>query len=152
MNERGVKMKKCGILLMVVSAAMILTFTGCSSSSVSELEDTEWVLDSYGDRDNLQNVIEDTEVTATFNSEDNQVTGSAGCNSYFGDYEINDGISIGMLGHTEMWCGEPEGRMDQETEYLKILQAAESYEVEGSTLTIDCGEDVLIYTASEAAN
>ena len=145
-------MKKYGVLLIVLTAALILAFTGCSGSSTNKLEDTKWVLDSYGDRDNLQNVIGDTEITATFNSEDNQVTGSAGCNSYFGDYEIDDGLSVGMLGNTEMWCGEPEGRMDQETAYLKILQAAESYEVEGSTLTIDCGDDVLIYTASEAAN
>jgi heat shock protein HslJ len=42
--------------------------------------------------------------------------------------------------------------MDQETEYLKILQAAESYTVKGSTLTIDCGDEVLIYTAFEADN
>ena len=55
-----------------------------------------------------------------------------------------------MLGNTEMWCGEPEGRMDQETEYLKILQAAKSYTVKGSTLTIDCGNNVLIYTSETA--
>lgn len=144
-------MKKYGILLVVLTAAMILTFTGCSDSSASEIEDTKWVLDSYGDRDNPQDVIEGTEVTVTFNSEDSRVTGSAGCNSYFGGYEIDDGLNIGMIANTEMYCGEPEGRMDQETEYLKILQAAESYTVEGSTLTIDCGDDVLIYTASNDA-
>ena len=145
-------MKKYGIILMVVSAALILAFTGCSGSSSDKLEDVKWVLESYGDRDNPQDVIEGTEVTATFNSEDDRVTGVAGCNNYFGGYEINDGLSVGMLANTEMWCGEPEGRMDQETEYLTILQAAESYTVKGSKLTIDCGDDVLIYTASEAAN
>jgi heat shock protein HslJ len=149
---RRFRMKKYGILLIILTTALILAFTGCSSSSANKFEDTKWILESYGDRDNLRNVIEDTEVTATFNSEDNQVTGSAGCNSYFGGYELNDGLSVGMLGHTEMWCQEPEGRMDQETAYLKILQAAESYEVKGSTLTVDCGNDVLIYTTSEAVN
>ena len=145
-------MKKYGILLIVLTAALILAFTGCNSSSSDILEDTKWILDSYGDRDNPQEVIEGTEITATFNSKDDQVNGTAGCNHYFGDYEIKDGLSIGMLGNTEMWCGEPEGRMDQETEYLKILQSAESYTVTGSTLTIDCGDDVLIYTASETSN
>jgi hypothetical protein len=42
--------------------------------------------------------------------------------------------------------------MDQETEYLKILQAAEGYTINNGTLTIDCGDNVLIYTASEVAN
>lgn len=144
-------MKKYAILLMVVAAALILSITGCSGSTANKLEDVKWVLESYGDRDNPKNVIEGTEVTATFNSEDDRVTGSAGCNQYFGGYEIKDGLSVGMLANTEMWCGEPEGRMDQETEYLKILQAAESYTVKGSILTIDCGDNVLIYT-SEAAD
>ena len=145
-------MKKYLLRLMLLTAALILAFTGCSGSSANEIEDTKWVLESYGDRDNPQNVIEGTEVTATFNSEDGRVTGVAGCNNYFGGYEIRDGLSVGMLANTEMWCGEPEGRMDQETAYLKILQAAKSYTVKGSTLTIDCGDDVLIYTESEAAN
>ena len=144
-------MKKYGILLMVLAAVLILAFTGCSGSAANKLEDVKWVLESYGDRDNPQNVIDETEVTATFNSEDDRVTGSAGCNQYFGGYEIKDGLSVGMLANTEMWCGEPEGRMDQETEYLKILQAAESYTIKGSTLTIDCGDNVLIYT-SEATD
>jgi len=148
---RRFRMKKYGILLIVLAAALILAFTGCSGSTANKLEDVKWVLESYGDRDNPKNVIDETEVTATFNSEDDRVTGSAGCNQYFGGYEIKDGLSVGMLANTEMWCGEPEGRMDQETEYLKILQTAESYTVEGSTLTIDCGDNVLIYT-SEAAD
>lgn len=145
-------MKKYGILLIVLSTALILAFTGCSGSSSDKLEDTKWVLESYGDRDNPQDVIEGTEITATFNSKDDQVNGSAGCNHYFGGYEMKDGLSVGMVGSTEMWCGEPEGRMDQETEYLKILQAAEDYTINDDTLTIDCGDDVLIYTESEAAN
>lgn len=145
-------MKKYGILLIVLTAALILAFTGCNGSSSDILEDTKWILDSYGDRNNPQEVIEGTEITATFNSKDNQVNGSAGCNRYFGDYEIKDGLSVGMLANTEMWCGEPEGRMDQETEYLKILQAAEGYTINNGTLTIDCGDNVLIYTASEVAN
>ena len=144
-------MKKYAILFIVLSASLILTFSGCNGSSADKLEDVKWTLESYGDRDNPQDVIEGTEITATFNSKDDEVNGSAGCNHYFGEYEINDGLSVGMIGNTEMWCGEPEGRMDQETEYLKILQAAEDYTVKGSTLTIDCGDDVLIYT-SEAAD
>ncbi|HEY95575.1 MAG TPA: META domain-containing protein [Dehalococcoidia bacterium] len=145
-------MKKIGILMIVVTAVLILTFTGCSDATSNKLEDTKWVLVSYGDRDNPKDVIEGTEITATFNSADDRVTGSAGCNNYFGSYETKDGLSLGMLANTEMWCGEPEGRMDQETGYLKILQASKSYTVKGSRLTIDCGDNVLIYTASEAVN
>lgn len=141
-------MKKIVILIAVLTVVMILSFTGCNGSSSDTLEDVKWMLESYGNRDNPQDVLEGTEITATFNSEDDRVTGSAGCNTYFGGYEIKDGLSIGMLANTEMWCGEPEGRMDQETEYLKILQTAKSYTIKGSQLTINCGDNELVYTAA----
>jgi heat shock protein HslJ len=143
-------MKKIGILMAVLTVVMILSFTGCNGSSSNALEDVKWMLESYGNRDNPLDVLEGTEVTATFNSEDDRVTGSAGCNTYFGGYELKDGLSIGMLANTEMWCGEPEGRMDQETEYLKILQTAKSYTIKGSRLTIDCGDNVLVYILETA--
>ncbi len=49
----------------------------------------EWVLASYGDPDNLTMVLEDTEITAVFNSTEGRISGSAGCNNYFAGYEIN---------------------------------------------------------------
>ena len=108
------------------------------------LEDTKWILQSYGEPENLKDVLEDTEITATFNKEEGQVTGSAGCNSYFGSYEAEDAnLSIpGPIGATEMSCGEQKDT--QEREYLSILQAAESYEIEDGKLTINCGNQVLI--------
>ena len=108
------------------------------------LEDTKWILQLYGESENLKDVLEDTEITATFNKEEGRVTGSAGCNSYFGSYEAEDAnLSIpGPIGATEMSCGEQKDT--QEREYLSILQAAESYEIEDGKLTINCGNQVLI--------
>ena len=40
---------------------------------------------------------------------------------------------------------EPEGVMDQEQEYLAVLQLAESYEIDGAELQINCGSQVLIF-------
>ena len=44
-----------------------------------------------------------------------------------------------------MYCMEPEGVMDQEQENLAILQLAESYEMDGDELQINCGGQVLIF-------
>jgi len=66
--------------------------------------------------------LADTLTTATFDSTKGQVTGSAGCNTYFGSYDANKSkLTIGVIAATEMYCLEPEGVMDQEQEYLKIL-------------------------------
>jgi len=116
-----------------------------SDVSKGELEDKIWVLEAYGEPDNLKPRLEDTEVTATFKSEEGQVTGSGGCNGYFGSYEVNDdNLSIpGPIGATEMSCGEQKDT--QEREYFSILQTAESYEIEDGKLTINCDNRVLIF-------
>jgi len=120
-----------------------------SQSQNIDLEDTKWVLQSYGETGNLTDVLASTEITAEFVSSEGTVKGSAGCNSYFGSYEVKGSkLSIpGPIGATEMYCMEPEGVMDQEQEYLNTLQLAESYEIDGDELIINCGSQILIYSA-----
>ena len=111
------------------------------------LEDTKWVLQSYGESGNLKDILVDTEITAEFVSSEGTLKGSAGCNSYFGSYEVEGSqLSIpGPIGATEMYCVGPEGVMDQEQEYLALLQLVESYEINGDELRINCGNQVLIF-------
>ncbi|MFC2016937.1 META domain-containing protein [Chloroflexota bacterium] len=90
-------------------------------------------------------MLEDTEITATFDSTEEKVTGSASCNNYFGGYEL-EGSKLtlpGPIGSTMMSCGEQIDK--QEYEYLTTLEAAESYKIEGDKLRINCGEQVLIF-------
>ena len=134
-----------GIALL---SMLLLAVNACTVATVETgmLEDTKWILDSFGDESNLREVINGRQVTATFESAEGQVRGSAGCNTYFGDYEINgDKIYIGNVAHTEIGCMEPEGIMDQEQEYLAILQLAERYEIDRNELKIYCDGQVLIY-------
>jgi len=118
-----------------------------STKQEASLEDTVWVLQSYGEPGNLKDIITDTEITAKFVSSKGTVEGSAGCNSYFGSYELEDSqLSIpGPIGATEMYCTGPEGIMDQEQEYLATLQLTESYEINGDELRINCGSQGLIF-------
>lgn len=109
------------------------------------LEDTRWMLESYGDSDNPQAVLEDKEVTAEFSA--GEVNGSAGCNSYFSSYEI-DGqyITIGPIAATEEYCMNPEGIMDQEREYLELLLDTTTFQIEDTQLTISSSDgQVLIF-------
>lgn len=119
---------------------------GGEQPSVDMLENTTWILQSYGEPENLTVALEGTEITAFFDSAEDQVNGSAGCNSYFGGYIIdNSELSILQLANTEMACLDPEGVMDQEQKYLEILQAAESYSTEDGELRINCGDQILIF-------
>jgi heat shock protein HslJ len=98
----------------------------------------------------LQRTLLRTEITATF--EEGRVAGSAGCNTYNGTYAVTAGenedeIAIGPLATTRMAC--QQNIMDQETRYLSALEAAESYTIEDTTLTIYFPGGALIYEAKE---
>lgn len=103
------------------------------------------VLESYGSQGNLKTVLVDTEVTATFNSSDGQVTGSGGCNSYGGSYELTGNkLSIPEpLISTMMSCGDEQDQ--QEQQFFIALQSADSYQIDKGILTIYCGDDGLIF-------
>jgi heat shock protein HslJ len=103
------------------------------------LEDVKWFLTSYGEEGNLKDIIDGTEITATFNSYNNQVGGSSGCNIYGGEYQlIGNTLSISEIYYTEMACISPEGVMEQEQEFLTMLSNAESFQAEDDTLIIFC--------------
>jgi len=143
------KPKLCLVITFLVM--LILLAGACAErDTVPSLEDTTWILESYGEPGNFQVVLVGSEITAIFDSDQGQVHGAAGCNQYFGDYHISDDkLSILEIAYTEMYCLEPEGVMEQEQQYLTAFQAAESYQIEDERLQIDCGEQVLIFVAKQ---
>ena len=145
-------MRKIFIILIAVmlSVFTVIGLAACSAPN-SMLDDTKWFLRSYGEQNNLQAIIEDTEITATFNSAKGEVSGSAGCNTYFAGYEVRGSkLSIFEMAFTEMACVSPEGVMEQEQEFLTILANAQSFQADDTTLTIYCsgGQQLYFTTAT----
>jgi len=135
-----------GIILLIL-VALIAGACAKEVEDEDKFEDTKWVLESYGEKGNLQSVLEGTEINATFESAEHQVRGSAGCNSYFGEYEVSGNqITISQIANTEMYCLDPEGVMEQEQEYLKILQTTDSYEIHDGKLQINSDGKVLVFS------
>jgi heat shock protein HslJ len=130
----------------------LLTFQrGGAAVPPFPLEGIPWVLGLYrGSAGSTVPVIPTTSVTAFF-SPSGIINGSAGCNSYTGGYTTSgqDGLSIGALAVTQMYCGDP-GVMDQETAYLTLLRTVASYQVTtDGTLNLKnaAGTPVLVYTS-----
>ena len=84
----------------------------------------------------VSSLPEGVQITAQF--QDGKIQGSAGCNNYFGAYQLEeDGqLTIQDLGSTEMFCNEPAGVMDQESAFLQALSQAASYQIREQSLTI----------------
>jgi heat shock protein HslJ len=109
---------------------------------IPPIEDIRWQLEAYGDRGSLQALIEDTKITAEFKKAEGQVVGSAGCNGYFVEYEIDD-LELTItppIGATMMLCFPPP-IMEQEQEYLNLLETAETFLVHNEKLIISCSDN-----------
>lgn len=114
------------------------------SAGLSDLTDTAWDVVNYNNgREAVVTLLLDTEITAYFGA-DSMVTGNAGCNQYFAEYSTDgDAITIGMPGSSMRLCPEPEGVMEQESEYLAALQSAATYSISGDMLQMRTAADQL---------
>ena len=75
-----------------------------------------------------------------------EVSGSAGCNTYWAGYEVKGSkLSIFEMVFTEMACISPEGVMEQEQVFLSLLAKAQSFEADDTTLTIFCSGGQQLY-------
>jgi len=76
--------------------------------------------------------------TLVINSE--KVSGKAGCNNYFGGYQLNgDQIIFEQIATTEKYCAE--AIMDEEQRYLQYLDRIEAWKVEKGQLLLLDGND-----------
>jgi len=131
-------------VFIVLLVPIVISLAACATKA-GALENVTWVLESYGESGNLKSVLADTEITATFNSAEEKVEGSAGCNNYFSGYELKGSeLSIlGPIGATMMACGDQID--EQERQYLTALESAENYKIEDGELRMTCGNQVLIF-------
>lgn len=112
------------------------------SAQPTTLAGTSWTVIGYNNgKEAVVSVIIGTELTAVF-GEDGTLSGSAGCNNYTASYEADaDGnISIGPAATTRKMCSEPEGIMEQESQYLAALGTAATYRMEADRLDLRTAE------------
>ena len=112
------------------------------SPQSNDLAGTSWVVVGHNNgRGGVVSSIIGTEMTADFGA-DGTLTGSAGCNTYQAGYEVgaDNAITIGPAISTMMACGEPEGIMEQEQEYLTALGTVATYQINGDRLNMRTAE------------
>lgn len=85
-------------------------------------------------------------LSASFGA-DGRLNGSAGCNNYMAGFEAAAGkIKITSPASTRKACPEPAGLMAQETQYLKALETAATYRVDGDRLELRTADGALAAT------
>jgi heat shock protein HslJ len=115
------------------------------------LEGPTWLLDSYMDIEgNMTARLPETRVTINF--AEGEVNGTAGCNNYFGPYEVDgNSLTIGPLGSTMMMCIQDD-TATQETAFLANLGNVASYDIVNNQLQlIDAdGNTILVFNVEQS--
>lgn len=130
-------------LILLFTLVLALALAACSAgASTPDLKGTSWNLVAIND----QPVLDDSAPTLVF--EDGQVRGNGSCNSFGGEYTLDEGkLTFGSMFSTMMYC---EGLSDQESAYLQALEAAASYQVKDNNLHIlNTDGDVILTFAAQ---
>lgn len=122
-----------------------MTLMGCSSlpqfKSGVDIKG-EWKIETI---DGVA-VIENSPATVKFETGQNMV-GNAGCNRYFGTYEIEEGrLSFSDLGTTMMMCSD--AHMDQEGRFLRALGQVSQFELKDDVLILSGDQGRVLIRAS----
>lgn len=138
--------------------ALTLVLSGCARTQQVLTRETtpqppvlegRWDLTGYGRAGEETPVLQDSRVFVIF-SPDGNISGSGGCNRYFGGWGFVEGhpdvLRIWRTGSTKMACAVPV--MTQEHRFLEELSRVSGYKTDGKELRLfyDGGKGVLRFT------
>ena len=115
------------------------------------LAGTHWDVLYYNNgKDAMTTPLNGSEISMLF-GKDGQVSGTTGCNSYTAQYQVSgDNLTIGLAAATRMYCGSPEGVMDQEADFIAALGNVAKYAIQGDDLTLRNAEGTKMVEAKVA--
>ena len=145
-------MKKAALVGSVIIIAMLLA--SCmkktpppSGAEAPDIEGIQWFLTEVGGSP-VSPMADDKQPHILLDPAQKQATGFAGCNNFFGGYEL-DGYSLkfGPVGSTRMAC--PDLEMSLETEVFKALDQTREWKVQDGELFFLDGSKVFARFSKE---
>jgi len=127
------------IIVMGCNSGKSTTYPSSNSpdkSDMSMVENTKWVISILEGEAVTSKEQNGKEIHFTLNSENKQVTGFSGCNTFMGTYTLKEGnrISFSKMASTRMAC--PEGDFNEQ-QFLSIFETADNFTIVGHTLALN---------------
>ena len=139
-------------LISVMLLLLVSIIISCCCSP-DKLLDNTWVLEQYGSENSQVNILDPSGIVYPAKSEiilqfkdDNKFNGNDGCNSIFGEYEVNRRckIKFGSISTTLMMC--QENVMNQASSIRDLLKRSVKYKVTATHLKLYTPDgEILIY-------
>jgi len=124
---------------------MLLTTLNSCDSTKKAIENDKKIQESLSGTYYITD-LGDTEVSSnkiviTFDDTSNKVTGFAGCNSFFGNYSIDDNaITFENIGASKKLCHSEVSKL--ENQFLKALNATDSFSIKDNFVSFLTNETV----------
>lgn len=137
-------MKK--ILFLICFTPLLMAVSCHSSKNMVKLSDTKWVLETL-DGNEVKMKEQRNEIFIQFNEVEKRVNGMAGCNRFFGSYEMDGSkLKFSHMGATKMACPD----MDVESAFFKLLEETDSFSIKDHQLTLlQKGKVLAVFKAGE---
>jgi heat shock protein HslJ len=122
------------ILLFII----LIVSLGCKTQQVS-ITNTEWKLVKLYDED-FSSL--NPPITLKLDEAQKKINGFAGCNQFFGGYELNQStLKFSNTGSTKMFC---QDKSEIEDKYFKALGEVQSFKSESGKLFLITGEKTIL--------
>ncbi|MGK7943846.1 MAG: META domain-containing protein [Microcystaceae cyanobacterium] len=128
------ELKNDQLLLLNEQNQPILVFQKIRPAS---LTGNLWQLQQYNNgRGGIVSLAQGTTINMRL-SDRGEVYGSAGCNSYRGQWKETEGsLQFSPLASTRKLCEKPDGVMPQESRFLALFEQVNSYQIDGKSLIL----------------
>ena len=126
-------------------ALLVLTIVSCNSTKKTSPEETNdtiaqkyWKLKTLGGKEVTMKKNQEREIFFTLKTEENRVTGFAGCNSLSGEFTLEEGnkISFKKVAVTMKMCHDVDVN---ESDFLEVFELADNYTIKDDVLTLNVG-------------
>ena len=140
-------------ILLMISMSMVCCMkreTAVSDADIHRIQGVRWYLTQVGGSP-VSPPADGKQPHMALDPVKRQVTGFAGCNNFFGNYELDgSSLSFGPIGATRMAC--PDLETGLETKLFEALQSTRKWKIEDGDLLFLKADDVLARFSREQSD
>ena len=125
---------------LIILLCITLAGVGCNSSrNMAKLNGVKWVLQTLNGEE-VKLTDQNSEIFIQFNEAEQRVNGRAGCNRFFGNYEMEGRkLKFSPMGATRMACPD----LQIETAFFQMLDEVDALTIKDNKLTFESKEKVV---------